>query len=92
MVRMSAPVGWMTTGLGCMSLGVFLALSASIEIGMAIVLLGSGAVGFALGLTRSQAADRSFVAEVERQIDERRARDQLAARRVEPRKPCGGAG
>ena len=75
MVRMSAPVGWMTTGLGCMSLGVFLALSASIEIGMAIVLLGAGAAGFGLGLTRSQAADRSLVAEVERQIDERRARD-----------------
>ena len=75
MVRMSAPVGWVAAGLGCMSLGVVLALSASIEIGMAIVLLGSGAVGFALGLTRSQAADRALVAEVERQIDEKRARD-----------------
>ena len=77
--RMSAPVGWMATGLGCMSLGVVLALSASIEIGMAIVLLGVGAVGVALGLVRSRAADRVLVAEVERQIDERRARDLRAA-------------
>lgn len=62
-----------------MSLGMVLALSASIEIGMAIVLLGCGAVGFALGLVRSRAADRVLVAEVERQIDERRARDLRAA-------------
>ena len=76
---MSAPVNWMAAGLGCMSLGMVLALSASIEIGMAIVLLGCGAVGFALGLVRSRAADRVLVAEVERQIDERRARDLRAA-------------
>ena len=77
--RMSAPVNWMAAGLGCMSLGMVLAVSVSIEIGMAIVLLGSGAVGFALGLVRSRAADRVLVAEVERQIDERRARDLRAA-------------
>ena len=75
MLRMSAPVGWLAAGLGCMSLGAVLALSASIEVGMAVVLLGSSALGFALGLMRSRAADRTLVAEVERQLDKRRARD-----------------
>ena len=36
MLRMSAPVGWLAAGLGCMSLGAVLALSASIEVGMAV--------------------------------------------------------
>ena len=43
--------------------------------GIALILLGAGALGFAAGLVRSAAVDRGLVAEVEQHIDELRERD-----------------
>ena len=72
---MSAPVGWLLAGCGVTVFGVSLLLLFSVEVGIALILLGAGAFGFAAGLVRSAAADRRLVTEVEQHIDELRERD-----------------
>lgn len=74
-LRFGAPVGGLVAGLGLLALGGVLVLSVSLELGLAAVLAAVGVLGFALGRQRSKAADRALVAEVERQIDERRTRE-----------------
>ena len=74
-IRMSAPVGWLLAGCGVTVFGVSLLLLFSVEVGIALILLGAGAFGFAAGLARSAAVDRKLVADVERHIDELRERD-----------------
>ena len=75
LIRMSASVGWFLAGCGVTVSGVALVLLVSVEVGVALTLLGAGAFGFAAGLTRSAAVDRSLVTEVEQHIDELRERD-----------------
>ena len=75
LIRMSATVGWLVAGCGVTVAGVALLFLLSVEVGIAVSLLGVGALGFAAGLVRSAAVDRRFVAEVERHIDELRERD-----------------
>ena len=75
LIRMSKPVGWLLAGCGVTVSGVSLFLLLSVEVGMAVCLLGAGALGFAAGLTRSAAVDRELVTEVEQHIDELRERD-----------------
>ena len=75
LIRVSASVGWLLAGCGVTVSGVSLLLLFSVEVGVALILLGAGAFGFAAGLMRSAAADRGLVAEVERHIDELRERD-----------------
>ena len=74
-IRMSASVGWLLAGCGVTVSGVALLFLLSVEVGVAISLLGAGALGFAAGLMRSAAVDRRLVAEVEQHIDELRERD-----------------
>ena len=75
LIRMSASIGWLVAGCGVTVAGVALLLLLSVEVGIALILLGAGALGFAAGLMRSAAVDRGLVAEVERHIDELRERD-----------------
>ena len=75
LIRMSASVGWFLAGCGVTVLGVALLFLFSVEVGIAVSLLGAGALGFAAGLTRSAAVDRRLVTEVEQHIDELRERD-----------------
>ncbi|MDE0034578.1 MAG: hypothetical protein OXU75_15840 [Deltaproteobacteria bacterium] len=82
LIRISASVGWLLAGCGVTVSGVSLFFLLSVEVGIALILLGAGALGFAAGLARSAAADRGLVAEVERHIDELRERDR---REVEER-------
>ena len=72
---MSASVGWLLAGCGVTASGVALFLLVSVEVGVALGLLGAGAFGLAAGLARSAAADRNLVTEVERHIDKLRQRD-----------------
>ena len=72
---MSASVGWFLAGFGVTVSGVSLFFLFSVEVGIALILLGAGALGFAAGLTRSAAVDRGLVTEVEQHIDELRERD-----------------
>ena len=72
---MSASVGWFLAGCGVTVSGVSLFFLLSVEAGIALILLGAGALGFAAGLTRSAAVDRGLVTEVEQHIDELRERD-----------------
>ena len=74
-IRMSASVGWFLAGCGVTVSGVSLFFLLSVEAGIALILLGAGALGFAAGLTRSAAVDRGLVTEVEQHIDELRERD-----------------
>ncbi len=67
-----APVRWLAAGLGAAAAGVALALFLSPEAGMALVLLGVGVLGFALGLGRSSTLDRELIAEVEQHMAELR--------------------
>ena len=82
LIRTSASVGWLVAGCAVTVAGVALLFLLSVELGIAVILLGAGAFGFAAGLVRSAAADRGLVAEVERHIDELRERDR---REVEER-------
>lgn len=82
LIRMSASVGWLLAGCGITVSGVTLLFLLSVELGIAVSLLGVGALGFAAGLVRSAAVDRRLVREVERHIDELRERDR---REVEER-------
>ncbi len=75
LIRTSASVGWLLAGCGVTVSGVCILFLLSVEVGIAFILLGAGAFGFAAGLARSVAADRGVVAEVERHIDELRERD-----------------
>ena len=75
LVRMNASVGWFLAGFGVTVSGVSLFFLFSAEVGIALSLLGAGALGFAAGLVRSAAVDRRLVTEVERHIDELRERD-----------------
>ena len=72
---MSASVGWLLAGCGVTASGAALFFLLSVEIGVALALLGAGALGLAAGLARSAAVDRNLVTEVERHIDELRERD-----------------
>ena len=72
---MSAAVGWFLAGCGVTVSGVALIFLVSVETGIALTLLGAGALGFAAGLARSAAVDRRLVADVEQRIDELRERD-----------------
>ena len=72
---MSASVGWLLAGCGVTVAGLSLLFLLSVEVGIAVTLLGAGALGFAAGLTRSAAVDRGLVTEVEQHIDELRERD-----------------
>ncbi len=72
---MSASVGWLFAGCGVTAAGVSLLFLLSVEVGIAVTLLGAAALGFAAGLARSAAVDRRLVADVERHIDELRERD-----------------
>ena len=75
LIRMSASVGWLVAGCGVTVFGVCILFLLSVEVGIALILLGAGALGFAAGLVRSAAVDRGLVAEVEQHIDELRERD-----------------
>ena len=74
-IRMSASVGWLLAGCGVTVAGVSLLFLLSVEVGIAVSLLGVAALGFAAGLTRSAAVDRRLVTDVEQHIDELRERD-----------------
>lgn len=74
-IRMSASVGWLLAGCGILVSGVSVLLLLSVEVGVALGLLGAGALGFAAGLMQSAAVDRRLVAEVDQHIDELRERD-----------------
>lgn len=74
-IRMSTSVGWLVAGCGITASGVALFLLFSVEVGMALILLGAGALGFAAGLVRSAAVDGRLVTEIEQHIDELRERD-----------------
>ena len=74
-IRMSASVGWLLAGCGVTVSGVSVIFLLSVEVGIALILLGAGAFGFAAGLMRSAAVDRRLVAEVEQHIDELREHD-----------------
>ncbi len=72
---MNASVGWLLAGCGSLISGASLFILLSVEVGIAVTLLGIGALGFAAGLARSAAADRRLVAEVEQHINELREQD-----------------
>ncbi len=55
--------------------GVFALILLSVEVGVALGLLGAGALGFAAGVTQSAAVDRRLVTEVDQHLDELRERD-----------------
>ena len=74
-IRMSASAGWLLAGCSVTAAGVALLFMVSVELGIAVTLLGAGALGFATGLTRSAAVDRRLLADVEQHIDELRERD-----------------
>lgn len=74
-IRMSASVGWLLAGCGVTVSGVSFMFLLSVEVGIALILLGAGAFGFAAGLMRCAAVDRKLVAEVEQHIDEQREHD-----------------
>ena len=74
LIRMSASVGWLLAGCGVTVAGVTLLFQLSVEVGIALIFLGAGALGFAAGLVRSAAVDRRLVGEVEQHIDELRER------------------
>ena len=75
LIRMSASIGWSVAGCGVTVAGVALLFLLSVEVGIAVILLGAGALGFAAGLVRSAAVDRRLIGEVEQHIDELRERD-----------------
>ena len=72
---MNASVGWLLAGCGITVAGVSLLFLLSVEVGIAVTLLGVGALGFSAGLTRSAAVDGRLVTEIEQHIDELRERD-----------------
>ena len=72
---MNASVGWLLAGCGITVAGVSLLFLLSVEVGIAVTLLGAGALGFSAGLTRSAAVDGRLVTEIEQHIDELRERD-----------------
>ncbi|MDE0355574.1 MAG: hypothetical protein OXK20_07915 [Deltaproteobacteria bacterium] len=82
LIRMSASVGWLVAGCGVTVAGVALLFLLSVELGIAVTLLGAGALGFSVGLTRSAAVDKGLVTEIEQHIDGLRERDR---REVEKR-------
>ena len=82
LIQMSPSVGWLLAGSGVMVAGVALLFLLSVELGIAVTLLGAGALGFAAGLMRSAAVDRRLVTDVQQHIDELRERDR---REVEER-------
>ncbi len=75
LIRMSASIGWLVAGCGVTVAGVALLFLLSVEVGIALILLGAGALGFAAGLVRSAAVDGRLVMEIEQHIDELRERD-----------------
>lgn len=75
LIRISASVGWFLAGCGVTISGVSLIFLVSVEVGIALTVLGAGALGFAAGLARSTAVDRGLAAEIEQHIDELRERD-----------------
>jgi len=79
---MSASVGWLVAGCGVTVAGVALLFLLSVELGIAVTLLGAGALGFSVGLTRSAAVDKGLVTEIEQHIDGLLERDR---REVEKR-------
>ena len=72
---MSASVGWLLAGCGVTVAGVSLLFLLSVEVGIAITLLGAGMLGFSVGLTRSAAVDKGLVTEIEQHIDRLRERN-----------------
>ncbi|GEM_PF-6841947 len=75
LIRVSAPVGWLVAGCGATVAGVSLLFLLSVEVGIAVTLLGAGALGFSVGLTRSATVDGRLVTEIEQHIDGLRERD-----------------
>ena len=88
LIRMSTPVGWFVAGCGLVASGGVLVLLVSVEVGMAFTLIGTGALGFAVGLMRSEAADRELIAQIERHVADQRAEDR---RQIEKRWRMEGA-
>lgn len=80
-IRTNPSVGWLLAGCGVLAAGVALFLLLSVEAGLALCLVGAGALGCAGGLTRSAVADRRLVAAIEQHIDERRGRELREAER-----------
>lgn len=63
---------WLVAGAGLMAAGLGLARFWWFEFGMALVLLGTAALGYLVGLARSAVLDAELTERIDRQLDELR--------------------
>ena len=76
---------WLAGGFGALVSGIALALSLSPEAGVALALLGAGALGAGAMARRRESADPETIAELDRRLGELRALDaRLSAAGVSP--------
>lgn len=77
--RAPRPGIWLAAGLGCLAAGAALALYASVEAGLALVVLGAGSLGAAAALASSSpSANRVLIAEIERYMADGREAERRA--------------
>lgn len=77
--RAPRPGVWLTAGLGCLAAGAALALTVSVEAGLALVVLGAGSLGAAAALASSSpSANRVLLAEIERYMADGREAERRA--------------
>ena len=69
---------WLAAGAGLMLAGLGLARFWWFEFGMALVLLGTAALGYLVGLARSAVLDAELAERIDRQIDELREEQRRA--------------
>ena len=81
-----ASVIWLAGGLGCLAAGIALGVSLSSEAGVALALLGAGAIGAGvMARAGGGAPDPETMAELDRRLDELRGLDaRLTAAGVSP--------